>query len=73
MPTPNAEEILRNPEISSWLRSALTGALSRDPIDAAADAALLASVLDGRLSAALRHELESEFAGSEPDLRSVAA
>lgn len=73
MPIPNVEEILRDPEISPWLRSALTGALNRDPVDAAADATLLASVLDQKLSLELRQELESEFASCETDLRSVAA
>jgi len=37
-----------NPAHSNWLRHALTEALSRDPVDAANDAGLLALVLDKR-------------------------
>ena len=40
--------LLQDPSISYWLRDALTSALDRDPVDAAADAGLLSSVLDRR-------------------------
>jgi len=40
--------LLQDPSISYWLRNALTSALERDPVDAAADAGLLSAVLDRR-------------------------
>ena len=48
---PSDDEIrrlLQDPAISYWLRDALVSALKRDPVDAAADAGLLALVLDHR-------------------------
>ena len=47
-PWPSIEEILADPSASFWLRHALLAALSRDPVDAANDAAVLARVLDRR-------------------------
>ena len=41
-------EILKGPGLSTWLKVALSTALSRDPVDAANDAALLAMVLEKR-------------------------
>ena len=41
-------QILNGPGVSSWMRVALSTALTRDPVDAANDAALLAMVLDRR-------------------------
>ena len=45
---PSAEELLKDPATSFWLRNALIAALSRDPVDAANDAEILARVLDRR-------------------------
>lgn len=53
-PTPTAEDILADRASSSWILSALTSALERDPVDALNDALVLAATLDTRL----RHELE---------------
>lgn len=50
---PAAEDILASPEASFWLIAALRGALARDPVDAAADAAWLAKVLGARADALL--------------------
>lgn len=44
-------EIATRQGISVWLRDALLSALERDPVEAAADAGLLAAVLDQRLRA----------------------
>ena len=48
---PSDEElrkILKDPGMSSWFKLALSTALNRDPVDAAADADLLAIVLARR-------------------------
>ena len=54
------EQILQGPETSPWLRMALTAALERDPIDAAADAAVLVKALDSLVASVLREEVRSE-------------
>lgn len=54
---PTAEEILSSAAASVWLQSALRAALLRDPVDAAADAALLARVLGSRADAVLALDL----------------
>ncbi len=41
-----ARAILADPTASRWLKEALLAAWSRDPCDAAADAAYLARILD---------------------------
>lgn len=38
-------EVLNDPKASNWLKDALHSALTRDPMDAANDAAFLASLL----------------------------
>ena len=43
---PTIEQILADPAASDWLKTALHTALSRDPMDAANDAEVLAKVLD---------------------------
>jgi len=45
---PTIDEILGDPAASFWLKGALRSALSRDPVDAANDADLLAQVLELR-------------------------
>ena len=45
---PSADDLLRDPACSYWLRHALNSALARDPVDAANDAEVLAMVLDAR-------------------------
>jgi hypothetical protein len=40
--------LLQDQSLSYWLRDALTSALDRDPVDAAADAGLLSAILDRR-------------------------
>lgn len=45
---PPISEILADPAASSWLKNALREALSRDPVDAANDAEVLAKLLDRR-------------------------
>lgn len=52
--TPDVDEILASPSVSFWLKDALRSALQRDPVDAANDAELLASILAKRSAAALR-------------------
>lgn len=48
---PDAVEVLHDETTSRWLKTALRAALDTDPIDAAADAALLARVLQARAAA----------------------
>jgi hypothetical protein len=43
---PTIDQILGDPAASMWLKAALRSALSRDPVDAANDADLLAQVLE---------------------------
>ena len=53
-------QILKGPGTSNWLKTALSLALSRDPVDAVNDAELLALVLRHRaeqISAAAQAEL----------------
>jgi hypothetical protein len=40
--------VLRDPATSSWLKTSLCSALSRDPVDAANDAEVLAQLLERR-------------------------
>ena len=50
---PAIEEILADRAASFWLKAALRSALSRDPVDAANDAEILARVLDRRCRSTL--------------------
>ena len=52
---PSIEQILADPAASDWLRAALHSALSRDPVDAANDAEVLARVLDRWCRQILEH------------------
>ena len=52
-PSPAIVAALADPAASYWFRDALRAALNRDPIDAANDAARLASLLEARAKAAL--------------------
>jgi len=45
---PPIDQVLTDPSASFWLRNALLAALSRDPVDAANDAEVLARLLDRR-------------------------
>lgn len=45
---PTIERVLADPAASDWLKTALRSALSRDPVDAANDAEVLAKLLDHR-------------------------
>jgi hypothetical protein len=51
---PSIDEILSDPAASFWLQHALRSALSRDPVDAADDADVLARLLDRRCKEILR-------------------
>lgn len=50
---PTADELLCSLSSSTWLKDALRSALSRDPVDAARDAELLALVLSSRADSLL--------------------
>lgn len=52
---PSIEQILADPAASDWLKAALYTALSRDPVDAANDAEVLAKVLDHWCRQMLEH------------------
>lgn len=45
---PTIDQVLADPSASFWLRNTLLAALSRDPVDAANDADVLAQLLDRR-------------------------
>jgi len=45
---PEITEVLGDPAASSWLKTCLCSALSRDPVDAANDAEVLAKLLARR-------------------------
>ena len=45
---PSADAVLSDPAASTWLRSTLSLALTRDPVDAANEAELLSRVLAAR-------------------------
>ena len=47
-PLPSIEVILADLATSGWMKNALLGALSRDPVDAANDAELLYRLLGAR-------------------------
>ena len=44
-------QVLQNPGCSYWLKNAITESLKRDPVDAAADAEVLALLLTNRCTA----------------------
>ena len=67
------DTVLADPELSPWLETALRTALNRDPVDAAADAAVLLAVLDRRLAESLRTELDEDFVVARPRRNSAAA
>jgi len=46
---PEVRQILEDPAVSDWLKTALAEAIARDPVDALNDALLLAQTLDDRL------------------------
>lgn len=48
------DRVLSDLAASDWLKTALRGALKRDPVDAAADAEYLAELLGERCDAVLR-------------------
>jgi hypothetical protein len=50
---PTIDTILGDPAASFWLKAALRSSLSRDPVDAANDADILARVLERRCRAIL--------------------
>ena len=45
---PEIATVLHNPAASSWLKTCLCSSLSRDPVDAANDAEVLAQLLELR-------------------------
>jgi hypothetical protein len=51
---PSVETLLRDPSTSFWMRNALVSAMSRDPVDSANDAELLAKVLNRRCERLLK-------------------
>lgn len=51
---PTAEDVLADTSTSKWLKTALRGALERDPADALNDALALAGILEDRLRTILQ-------------------
>lgn len=60
---PSIDDVLRDPAASRWLRDALSTALTRDPVDAANDAEVLAKLLDRRYRLLLGGEVSPESPG----------
>ena len=52
-PSLTTDDILSDPAVSEWLKSALQAAVTRDPLDALNDALLLAATLEDRLRSEL--------------------
>jgi len=52
---PTIDAILGDPAASFWIKAALRSALSRDPVDVANDADLLAQVLELRCRSILKN------------------
>jgi hypothetical protein len=50
---PTIDEVLADPAVSFWLKTALRSALCRDPVDAARDSEILAQLLGQRCDALL--------------------
>lgn len=57
---PSIEAVLADPSVSNWLKSSLTTALTRDPVDAANDACLLKVLLERRSDAVLHNTYRAE-------------
>lgn len=66
MRTPSPAELLGDPATSRWLHQALSAALQRDPVDAAADAALLADSLARHADQILAASLQALQSGKVP-------
>ena len=58
MSEPSVEEVMGDAAASDWLKTALRGALERDPVDALNDALALAAALEERLRTVLRLDVE---------------
>ena len=58
MSEPSVEEVMSDAAASDWLKTALRGALERDPVDALNDALALAAALEERLRTMLRLDVE---------------
>lgn len=56
---PSIDAVLRDPSASAWLRTSLSAALDRDPVDAANEAEVLAQLLDRRCQEVLGRTLRS--------------
>ena len=54
MSEPSIDEVMSDAAASDWLKTALRGALERDPVDALNDALALAAALEERLRTMLR-------------------
>jgi hypothetical protein len=50
---PSVEDVMADESTSVWLKTALSSALERDPVDALNDALALAGVLEERLRSVL--------------------
>lgn len=58
---PTIDAILGDPAASFWLKAALRSALSRDPVDAANDADVLARVLERRCRSILNETATTQI------------
>ena len=58
MSEPSVEEVMSDAAASDWLKTALRGALERDPVDALNDALALAAALEERLRTMLRLDVD---------------
>ena len=49
-----AEDVMRDPSASDWLKEALRAAMDRDCVDAAHDSRVLAGILEARMDRVLQ-------------------
>lgn len=58
------DDVLSDPTISNWLKSALRSALNRDPLDATNDSEMLFLILSQRLGELFANSTPSELQNS---------
>ena len=68
MLTQDISRVLRDPNVSNWLKSTVIDSLERDPIDAANDAEILAALLQARAEVILSGEMVGHLYFSKASL-----
>lgn len=63
------DRVRNDPSASFWLKRTLDAALTRDPVDAASDAEILADILKRRAEQLLRWSTDTQGQPAPPDLQ----